>query len=168
MKNDVENNNATNTQKFIESVENLSFGVATSNTPRQKINLLVVKYADGSEDSFQIEGKCHAFLNTGFLTTSGKNWIFYSAEGNKIAEVAKTELGYDVEILSVGCYFFRKDEENGQYISSNGEKFNLTVPCIGIPAKSQFDRKLKKRYGTWSKLMQMFKQIEGQEFAADK
>lgn len=93
---------------------------------------------------------------------------FYSAEGNKIAEVAKIELGYDVEILSVGCYFFRKDEENRQYISSNGEKFNLTVPCIGIPAKSQFDRKLKKRYGTWSKLMQMFKQIEEQEFAADK
>lgn len=30
-----------------------------------------------------------------------------------------------MEILSVGCYFFRKDEENGQYISSNGEKFNL-------------------------------------------
>jgi len=89
MKNDVENNNATNTQKFIESVENLSFGVATSNTPRQKINLLVVKYADGSEDSFQIEGKCHAFLNTGFLTTSGKNWIFILRKAIKLQKSQK-------------------------------------------------------------------------------
>ena len=157
-----EKSNVARTEKNIESVENFSYGVTTSEAPRKKLNLLAVKYADGSEESFQIAGKCHAFLNTGFLTSSGKNWIFYSAGGNKIVEIAKNMLGHDVEILSVGCYCFRKDDDSRQYINANGEKFTLTAPCIGIPAKMQFDRKLKNLYGTWSKLMQMFKQIEEQ------
>lgn len=82
MKNDIDKSNAVTTQKFIESVKNFSVGVTTSNTPRQKINLLAVKYADGSEGAFQIAGKSHAFLNTGFLVDGGKIWIFYSADGN--------------------------------------------------------------------------------------
>ena len=168
MKNDNEKTNAANTQKFIESVKNFSVGVTTSNTPRQKINLLAVKYADGSEGSFQIAGKCHAFLNTGFLVDGGKTWIFYSADGNKMTELAKTEIGHNAGILSIGSYYFWDDDENRQYINANGEKFTLTAPCIGIPAKSQFDRKLKNLYGTWSKLMLMFKQIEEQEFAEEK
>ena len=52
MKNNIDKSNAVTTQKFIESVKNFSVGVTTSNTPRQKINLLAVKYADGSEGSF--------------------------------------------------------------------------------------------------------------------
>ena len=168
MKNDIDKSNAVTTQKFIESVKNFSVGVTTSNTPRQKINLLAVKYADGSEGAFQIAGKCHAFLNTGFLVDGGKIWIFYSADGNKMAEFAKTEIGRNAGILSIGSYYFWNDDENRQYINANGEKFALVAPCIGIPAKLQFDRKLKNLYGTWSKLMQMFKQIEEQEFAEEK
>ena len=163
-----EKSNVARTEKNIESVKNYSYGVTTSDAPRKKLNLLAVKYADGSEDSFQIEGKCHAFLNTGFLVDGGKNWIFYSSGGNKLAEIAKSEIGHNVGILSAACYYFWEDDDDRQYINANGEKFDLTVPCIGIPAKSQFDRKLKNLYGTWSKLMQMFKQIEEQEFAEEK
>ncbi len=163
-----EKSNVARTEKNIESVENFSYGVTTSEAPRKKLNLLAVKYADSSEDSFQIEGKCHAFLNTGFLVDGGKDWIFYSADGNKIAEIAKTMLGHDVEILSVGCYCFRKDDDSRQYINFNGKTLDLKVPCIGIPANVQFDRKLKKQYGTWSKLMQLFKQIEEQHRTQDE
>ena len=85
-----------------------------------------------------------------------------------MAEFAKTEIGRNAGILSIGSYYFWNDDENRQYINANGEKFALVASCIGIPAKSQFDRKLKNLYGTWSKLMQMFKQIEEQEFAEEK
>ena len=84
-------------EKFIESVERYSCGqtqLTTNEAPkRTKVHIVHLEYSDGTENAFQVEGQCKAYLDTGFLVASGRKWLFYNESGEKVAEIAKAELG---------------------------------------------------------------------------
>ena len=130
-------------EKFIESVERYSCGqtqLTTNEAPkRTKVHIVHLEYSDGTENAFQVEGQCKAYLDTGFLVASGRKWLFYNESGEKIAEIAKAELGRKVKILSTGCYAFYSDEESIPVaVNAKGEKITFPQRCIGFPADQQF------------------------------
>ena len=43
---------------------------------RTRVHIVDVEYSDGSEDAYQVEGQCKAYLDTGFLVASGRKYFF--------------------------------------------------------------------------------------------
>ena len=130
-------------KKFIESVKRYSCWqtqLTTNAAPqRTRVHIVDVEYSDGSENTFQVEGQCKAYLDTGFLVASGRKWIFYNVSGEKVAEIAKVELGRKVKIISTGDYAFYSDEEEIPVaVNAKGEKIPYPQRCIGFPADQQF------------------------------
>ena len=110
-------------------------------------HLVTIEYQDGSEANFDVPGECRAYLDTGFLVNANGEWLFYDADGVKIAERKQEELGISVEITSIGCYAFNKEPSaksvrnvNFFYVDHSGKTIENPecYPILGLPAEHEF------------------------------
>ena len=103
-----------------------------------------IEYADGSRTDFSVPGECRAYLDTGFLVAADGKWLFYTPNGNQVAEREQSELGTTVYITSVGCYEFRKSPGAGAIdfivVDHLGKNINRCSdrPVFCIPAEDEF------------------------------
>ena len=110
-------------------------------------HFVAIEYQDGTEANFNVPGECRAYLDTGFLVDANGEWLFYDADGVKIAERKQEELGTCVEITSIGCYLFNKEPSaksvrnvNFFYVTHSGETIEdpECYPILGLPAEYEF------------------------------
>ena len=110
-------------------------------------HFVAIEYQDGTEANFNVPGECRAYLDTGFLVDADGKWLFYNADGLKVAEREQEELGISVEITSIGCYAFNKEPSaksirnvNFFYVDHSGKTIENPEPhsIIGILAEYEF------------------------------
>ena len=138
-------------------------------------HLVTIEYQDGSEADFFVPGRCCAYLDTGFLIDADGKWLFYNADGLKVAEREQEELGISVEITSIGCYAFNKEPSaksirnvNFFYVTHSGETIEDPdcYPILGLPAEYEFpegdeddeeyEDLLPPRFENWTKIQNCF------------
>ena len=130
-------------QKRIENVERYSMQQNDGTT----VHFAIVRYQTGQEKVFLVPGECVAYVETGFVVSDDKSWLFYDESGNKISEQPKSKLGKLVEAASDSCYRFYQSEKGPQvlndtffFVTSRGEQlWNQQTLSINIPAEQEFE-----------------------------
>ena len=133
-------------EKLIESLV-----CGSCHSSRGKQHFVVIEYQDGTEANFNVPGECRAYLDTGFLVDADGKWLFYNADGLKVAEREQEELGISVEITFIGCYAFNKEPSaksirnvNFFYVTHSGETIENPkgYHILGLPAEYEFPSSL--------------------------
>lgn len=145
-------------------------------------HFVAIEYQDGTEANFNVPGECCAYLDTGFLVDADGKWLFYNADGLKVAEREQEELGISVEITSIGCYAFNKEPSaksirnvNLFYVTNLGDTIEnpTQYPILGLPAEYEFpslpdddadeddemdeeDELLPPRFESWTEVQNCF------------
>ena len=153
-------------EKLIESLV-----CGSSHGSHGEKHFVSIEYQDGTEANFDVPGECRAYLDTGFLVDAEGRWLFYSADGVKIAERDQNELGLSVEVTSIGCYAFNKEPSaksirnvNFFYVTHSGETITIEdperYPILGLPAEYEFpevdEDDEEPRFENWTAIQNCF------------